>query len=180
MASAHPDLNRLLDASFLEGIEHDPLEVIRAKRAECQESEVGLSYLRRLAQGRLDIVHTYLDRPTAEPTPNLAELVVEMPDILSSDRQRPSGPGHLPLLMAPDTEDPDLTAELDGILGADELPRLATLDATELGRISSELEEYERRVSAQRRALHERIDALQAELVSRYKTGTASVDGLLQ
>ena len=28
-------------------------------------------------------------------------------------------------------------------------------------------------------AMHERIDALQAEIVSRYKTGEASVDGLL-
>jgi hypothetical protein len=34
-------------------------------------------------------------------------------------------------------------------------------------------------VSADRRALHERIDVLQAELVDRHKTGRASVDGLL-
>jgi hypothetical protein len=34
-------------------------------------------------------------------------------------------------------------------------------------------------VSAERRGLHQRIDALQAELVSRYKSGRASVDGLL-
>jgi hypothetical protein len=37
----------------------------------------------------------------------------------------------------------------------------------------------ERRVSSDRRALHERIDALQAELVDRHKTGRATVDGLL-
>ena len=34
-------------------------------------------------------------------------------------------------------------------------------------------------MSADRRALHERIDTLQAELVERHKTGRASVDGLL-
>ena len=41
------------------------------------------------------------------------------------------------------------------------------------------LESIEARVSADRRALHERIDTLQAELVDRHKTGRASVDGLL-
>ena len=37
----------------------------------------------------------------------------------------------------------------------------------------------EARISRQRRALHEQIDQLQAEIVSRYKTGKATVDGLL-
>ena len=40
--------------------------------------------------------------------------------------------------------------------------------------------DLERHVSGQRRALHERIDALQEELVRRYKTGEASVDSLLK
>jgi hypothetical protein len=35
-------------------------------------------------------------------------------------------------------------------------------------------------VSGQRRDLFERIDALQAEITRRYKTGEASVDSLLQ
>jgi hypothetical protein len=35
-------------------------------------------------------------------------------------------------------------------------------------------------VSEQRQALFERIDALQAEITRRYKTGEASIDSLLQ
>jgi len=177
--SPHSQLHRLLGPEYLRGIEGMSLDVVRAKRAECQEAEVGLSYLRRLAQGRLDIVHAYLDRPSAAPSPDLAELVDELPEILSTGHHRPSGPGRLPLLLAPDTEDPALTAELDGILGADDIGRLDALDSGELGRIAGELEGFERRVSGERRGLHEQIDSLQAELVGRYKTGTASVDGLL-
>jgi chaperonin cofactor prefoldin len=45
--------------------------------------------------------------------------------------------------------------------------------------MAERLTELEARISDQRRALHERIDKLQAEIVSRYKTGEASVDGLL-
>jgi hypothetical protein len=179
MASPRIDLDRLLDGAYLDGIDAASLEDIRARRAECQEAEVGLSYLRRLAQGRLDIVHTYLDRPSSEPSPDLAELVEEMPGILATGPGRPAGPGRLPMLLAPDTEDPGLTQELDAILGADDIGHLATLGPDGLGDIAGALEEYERRISTRRRALHERIDALQAELVSRYKTGSASVDGLL-
>ena len=49
----------------------------------------------------------------------------------------------------------------------------------ELREIAARLTVIEARVSDQRRTLHERIDALQAELVDRHKTGRASVDGLL-
>ena len=65
------------------------------------------------------------------------------------------------------------------MLGADEIGTLADLDLDALNDIAGRLEVIERRVSAERRALHERIDALQAELVDRHKTGRASVDGLL-
>jgi hypothetical protein len=42
------------------------------------------------------------------------------------------------------------------------------------------LSDLEHAVSARRRSLHERIDALQSELTRRYKTGEATVDSLLQ
>jgi hypothetical protein len=179
MASPHAVLDRLLTDSYLDGIESASVDVIRARRAECQEAEVGLSYLRRLAQGRLDIVHTYLDRPSVDPSPALGELVDELPEILATHPGQPDSPSHLPLLLTPDTEDPELTAELDAIVGADDIGRLPSLDRHQLGRIADDLEQFERRVSDDRRALHQRIDVLQAELVSRYKTGSASVDGLL-
>jgi len=62
MASLQADLGRLLTDSYLSGIESKSLDDIRALRAECQDAEVALSYLRRLAQGRLDIVNAYLVR----------------------------------------------------------------------------------------------------------------------
>jgi hypothetical protein len=154
-------------------------------RAECQQSEVALSYVRRLIQGRLDIVHTFLEYPGSgdDADLDLGTLVSDLPGILSSGPGRPEGFGHLPMLIGIDTEDSELTAELtaelDGVLGADEIGRLAELDKGALAELASRLGEIEKRVSSIRRALHERIDALQAELVSRHKSGRASVDGLL-
>ena len=55
-------LDRLLAAEYLGDLPARPIEQIRSMRAECQSVEVGLSYLRRLAQGRLDIVAAELGR----------------------------------------------------------------------------------------------------------------------
>jgi hypothetical protein len=186
MASLQADLGRLLTDSYLRGIESKSLDDIRSMRAECQSAEVALSYLRRLAQGRLDIVQAYLVRPAADggdaaatEPPDLAALVEGLPAILSSGPGRPPGPGHMVTVLAPDTEDSDLTAELDSVVSSDEIGHLGDLSQERLSAMADGLEEIERRVSADRRALHQRIDTLQAELVSRYKSGRASVDGLL-
>ncbi len=179
MPSHRDELDRILTSTYLDGIEAKSLADIRSMRTECQEAEVALSYLRRLIQGRLDIVHAYLEHPGSDDSPDLAALVEDLPAILSAGPGRPAGPGHLPLLLSPDTEESALTAELDVVLGADEIGTLAELDIDQLNSVAGQLEAIESRVSVDRRALHERIDALQAELVDRHKTGRASVDGLL-
>ena len=48
-----------------------------------------------------------------------------------------------------------------------------------LRRVTEELAQFERNVSARRRAMFDRIDALQAEIVRRYRSGEANVDSLL-
>ena len=82
-------------------------------------------------------------------------------------------------VLAPDTEESDLTEELDSVVSSNEIGHLGDLSQERLGAMAAGLEEIEHRVSVDRRRLHQRIDALQAELVSRYKSGRASVDGLL-
>ena len=57
---------------------------------------------------------------------------------------------------------------------------MADLDDSALGRLSEGLVDFEGRLSTRRRELFDRIDALTAELVRRYRDGGASVDSLLQ
>ncbi len=179
MPSLRDDLDRILTSPYLDGIDTRSLEDIRAMRTECQEAEAALSYLRRLIQGRLDIVHAYLQHEGSDSPPDLATLVDDLPDILSAGPGRPPGPEHLPLLISPDTEASDLTADLDAVLGADEIASLVGMEPAELRDLAGRLESLENKVSLERRALHLRIDTLQAELVARHKSGRASVDGLL-
>jgi len=178
MAWLDAQLERLLTPDYLEGLKQRPLSEVRAMRAECQETETAVSYLRRLAQGRLDIVHACLDQHE-DGEGGLDTLVERLPSIIGSGPARPAGFGRLPSQMSPDMDKDDLTTEIDAILDAGHIGELPTMDEADLRAIAGRLTEIEARISDERRALHERIDKLQAEIVSRYKTGEASVDGLL-
>jgi len=75
-----------------------------------------------------------------------------------------------------------LSADMVGysrLMEVDEMGTLADLDHVQLRDLADRLGDLERAVSFDRRALHERIDVLQAELVERHKSGRATVDGLL-
>ena len=173
MAWLETQLERLLAPQYLDGLHERSLEDVRAMRSECQEAETAVSFLRRMAQGRLDLVHACLDGS------DLESLVERLPSIIGSGPPRPQGYGRLPWQMSPDLDEHVLTEELDGVLDADHTAALPTMSEAELRALGERLTAMEKRISDQRRALHERIDELQAEIVSRYKTGEASVDGLL-
>lgn len=178
---ASHDLGDLLGPQYLDGISTLPMDALRARRGDCQEVEVALSYLRRLVQGRLDIVLSALGRRAdGEAPPDLDALVSQLPQILS-DRVRSPGNGRLPAFFAPDEVEVDqaLLARLEGIAGAAQLSALAEVDDAALDTMADELSRLEREVSVTRRALFEVIDAIQEEIVRRYKTGEATVDSLL-
>ncbi|HET7653733.1 MAG TPA: hypothetical protein VFK42_11895 [Acidimicrobiales bacterium] len=152
-----------------------PLDEIRSRRAALQGDEVGLSYLRRLVQGRLDIV----DAAARNRGGSIASLVEELPSILGEHVHAP-GTGRLPTLMAPSAEDETrLRAELDAIVAPEVLTALDRLDDDELAGLVERLNAFEREISERRRDVHHDIDALQAELTRRYKTGEADVESLL-
>lgn len=155
------------------------MEDLRARRAEAQEIEVGLSYLRRVAQGRLDIVAAEVRRRAEGGAPLDSEsLVAGLSDILGDHILAP-GNGRLPQLLGPNLEELD-TSTLDDIAGPGRLAAIGDASDAEIAELIEALSAYEADVSSQRRGLHERIDALQAEITRRYKTGEASVESLLK
>jgi uncharacterized protein YlxW (UPF0749 family) len=104
-------------------------------------------------------------------------LVDDLKNILA-ERVRSPGYGRLPTLMAPAIDDA-LVAEVESFTNASPLASLEEMDDDKLRSLTDDLGELEQRLSDQRRQLHERIDALQEEVVRRYKEGEATVEGLL-
>jgi RsiG-like len=150
------------------------LEELRAVRAELQHEDDVVSYARRVAQARLDLVRaeiTHRERGD-EPVDLPSELRVVLSQQLTGGQARPPRP-------TDDLSDDPLARELDAICTQHGFGRLEELGAGELAELAGALTDYERRVSADRRERFERLDALSAELVRRYRDGEASIDGLL-
>jgi hypothetical protein len=157
------------------------MKELRSRRATCQDVETGLSYLRRMVQGRLDVAEAERAR-RADRTPSgdddLEDLIARLPELLAHSTRSP-GNGRLPSAMGTGDIDEDLADELDQIATTGRLSEPDQLSDDELAAVVTALEAFERQVSDLRRALFDRIDAIEAELTRRYRTGEASVDSLL-
>src|SRR3954469_18532241 len=96
-----PTLDGVLAPSYLEGLQAKDLDEVRSMRDGAQRVETGVSYLRRLAQGRLDIVNGELTRRREGGAPgDLADLIARLPDILAEHSRGP-GTGRPPTDLQP-------------------------------------------------------------------------------
>lgn len=173
-------IDTILSPDYVEELESLPMAEVRKRRDETQEAADALSYLRRLVQGRLDIVHADLERRAGGEPGDLSALVerLEKGEILA-EGTRAGGLGRLPTTLGPAEMDGWISQELDHIVGADRVGALPELGEDEVRAIADQLVELERKVSAQRNSLHDVANRLQEEIVRRYKSGEATVDSLL-
>ncbi len=172
-------LDQVTHPEYLAGLGDADIDVVRAKRRECQDIENGLSYVRRLLHGRLDIVRGELERRQAGAEPaELDEIISRLPELLSEGSRTDALP-RPPQDLAPDSHAEVLVVELERRFPASVLGELPNRSIDELGAFSDGLADFEREVSGGRTALHGVIDQLQDEIVKRYQAGDASVDSLL-
>lgn len=172
-------MDRVTAPDFLLDLEQTELTVVRDKRRECQDLENGLSYVRRLLHGRLDIVRGELERRRAGAEPAaLDDLIARLPEVLSDGSRSDSLP-RPPQDLAPDSHAERLVGDLDARFPASALGELPERSDADLADLVEQLAGYEREISGDRAALHDVIDRLHGEIVRRYRAGEASVDSLL-
>lgn len=173
------ELDLILDDGFLDDLEGRSVSDLRSLRASCQTVEGQLSYLRRLAQGRHDIVGGELARRLGGGDPDdVHGLVERLPEILA-DRVRGPGSGRLPANIEPQAPSGRLFDRLDAIAESASTDASTRLTDDELRTAEEELAVLERDVSALRQRMFDRIDALEEALTDRYASGQATVDDLL-
>lgn len=154
----------------------DPAELslsdLRGLRQQLQHEDDAVSYARRVAQARLDLVKAEASRRSeateAEPTDDLRAVLSQH---LSGGPARPPRPTE-------DLSDHPLAVELDEICATGGLGHLRSLDDGDLSVLTEAIAAFEDRVSRDRRERFDRLDALSAELVRRYRDGEADVDTL--
>ncbi|MFE9706666.1 aerial mycelium formation protein [Streptomyces sp. NPDC005930] len=186
--SPRPPLQRT-DSPALPGnsAEHDltalSLPELRTLRRDAQREEADLSYVRRLLQGRIDILRAELaGRGPASPssvvtTAATGSVVERLSEILADApaRQRSSA-RHVTLATPRSEECRRLAAEM---LGEVELSDLTARTDLELTAGMGRLVRYEQQVSRSRQRLQRTADGCGAEIARRYREGEAQVDDLL-
>ncbi|WP_333772887.1 RsiG family protein [Streptomyces sp. IBSBF 3136] len=155
------------------------LPELRTLRRDAQRDEADLSYVRRLLQGRIDILRAELARRgrAAVPAPADASVVERLPEILTDApaRQRSSA-RHVTLGPPHNEEYRRLAADM---LGEVELSDLQARTDLELTTAMGRLIRYEQEVSRRRQRLQRITDDCSGEIARRYRVGEAQVDDLL-
>lgn len=171
-------LERVLAAEYLDGLPTWTLEQVRRARAECEQEEAGVSYVRRVLQGRIDLLRVELER-RHQGGCDLSTLIAQLPTILASDQpsSAPSPTRAVHVAVPPSAA--ALEAEVDDIVDHAGIDDLGNRNAEDLATLIDRLAAYEGRLSTVRRQLFARLDALRDELAQRYKDGRASVGDLL-
>ena len=168
-------LDRVLADEFVRDLTSLSLEELRNRRDEADQEETDLSFLRRMLQGRLDIVRAEAARRTGSG----GSLLDTLPQILADDTTGAS-PAGLGRHRATEPSRAGETRRREEALVADlGLSDPAALDDGGLRRAADVLVAEEVECSAARKRVQAVIDALGAEIARRYKSGEADVGALL-
>lgn len=170
------DLDELITITEPADLGSCSLEELRAVRDRYQEIEHGVSYVRRIVQGRLDTLSAEVERRSEGATEN--DLITRLPEALATNTRGPGLPRPALALDPPAWTD-ELLARVDHIVAPSQLASLDQLDVDELASALAAAVSSERSLSTTRQELHRRADRVQGALVERYRGG-ASVDDLLQ
>lgn len=168
MNEEHPAnrrIDRIRDPSFLDGLDDLSLDDVRARRDDCMAEREYLSLLRRLVQGRAEILKAELaGRGSDDQTP----LVDRLSDILASD-QPVTSRGEAMRVSVPEEEMLLARRRIERLVADAGISDPAELDDVRIEEAVEVLASEEREVSAQRADVLRVLDALQDELKRRYK-----------
>jgi hypothetical protein len=172
----HRRIDRVLAEDYLEGLESQPLEQVREMRRDAEQEEVDLSYLRRVLQGRLDILRAELARRSGDG----GSIVDSLAQILADDAPAQSAPRGLGrhATLEPSRADSH-RRHVEQLIADVDLSNPAAHDDASLQRVLETLEHEEQDVSTKRRQVQTVMDACTAEIARRYREGEADVSDLL-
>lgn len=169
-------IDRVLAEDYLAGLPDRPLPDIRALRAEAEQEEVDLSYLRRLLHGRIDILRAELDRRVGGS--GTESIVADLPRILADQHRGPARGLGRHTAVEPSRADSH-RRYVESLVADVVISDVGSRSEAEISAALGTLGEAERSVSEKRRAVQQVMDACSAEITRRYRDGEANVADLL-
>ena len=168
-------IDRVLAEDFLAGLRDLPLPEVRGLRADAEQEEVDLSYLRRMIQGRLDILRAELNRRDGTGD---QDLVRGLAAILADEPRAPARGLGRHTTMEPSRADSH-RRYVEALVADVDLSDVSARSTDELAHAMRTLSEEEQELSAKRRQVQRVMDECGAEITRRYRDGEADVDTLL-
>lgn len=166
----------VLEPEYLEGLADLDINELRRRRDTAEDVEAQISYYRRLLHGRMDLLDFEQRRRRGDEKRSILEA---LPEILAKGMVLGSEPALKHIETMPPL--PSVTGRrlIDKIMDDGVLANLGELTDDEITEAIDRLREVETQLSGQRRQLHHVIDALQDEIVTRYRSqqDEASVSG---
>lgn len=163
------------------------LPELRVLRRDAQRDEADLSYVRRLLQGRIDILRAELARRGGVRAPGAGQprvvgsgelsVIERLSEILTDAPARHRSSARHVTVGTPHGEEYRRLAS--DMLSEVELSDLDARTDEELGAGMGRLVRYEQQVSRRRQQLQRTADDCSAEIARRYREGEAQVDDLL-
>ena len=164
-------IDRVLADDYLTSLGGQSLAEVRALRDEAEQEEVDLSYIRRLLQGRMDIVRAELNRRDGATTGSLVDGLAQT----LADEPRATARG----LGRHTTVEPSRVDShrrfVESLVADVDLTDTAARDTDALHHALQVLASEEQVISGKRREVQAVMDVCQGEITRRYKDGEADV-----
>lgn len=176
VAGGNRRIDRVMADDFLGSLRTIDMAGLRELRGEAEQEEVDLSYLRRMVQGRIDILTAEKRRRTGEG----GSIVDQLATILSDDGPREPARGSGRHTTVEPSRTDSHRRHLEAVVADVEMSDVSVHSDDKLDELLTALGAEEQRVSGTRREVQERLDACQAELTRRYRDGEADVASLLE
>jgi hypothetical protein len=166
-------IDKVLSEGYADNLADLDLDELRSRRREAEQEEADLSYVRRMLQGRMDILRAELSRRAGGGDKIVEHLSAVLADSARSDH----GLGRY-LRVEPSRVD-EHRRQVEQIIADVGVSDVEHHTDDELRESLGRLEGFEAGISEDRQSVQTVMDALTAEVAARYKSGAASVDDLL-
>jgi hypothetical protein len=166
----HPEnrrIDRIRDAGYLDGLHDLGLDELRERRDECLAEREYLSLLRRLVQGRAEILQAELEGRGEGG--DRASLVDRLATILAGDEHQGPSRGEAVRVGVPDEELLLARRRIERLVADSGISDPTELDDERLAAAVERLTAEEHEVSSARADVIDVLDRLQGELKRRYK-----------
>ena len=173
-------IDRVLAEDHAATVRSLPMQELRDVREDAEHEEADLSYLRRLLQGRIDLVNAEIDRRrrVAAGETDVPSLLSDLPRILADGPRPPARGLGRHAVVAPE-EPSEHRRRVEQLAGDLDLTNIGSCSDDALQTTLTTLEEAEAEVSTRRKQVHAVLDAFAAEITRRYRDGEADVAALL-